>query len=43
MPADILAHPKTDEEILNKIKDFRRIGVNNSAHQYDRMRKGEDF
>lgn len=43
MPADILAHPKTDEEILNKVKDFRRIGIDNSANQFDRMRKGEDF
>ncbi len=43
MPADILAHPVTDEEILNKIKEFRRIGIDHSMNQYDRMRKGEDF
>ena len=43
MPADILAHPKTDTEILNKVKDFRRIGINGSVDQFDRMRKGEDF
>ena len=43
MPADILAHPKTDREILNKINGFRRIGIDNSADQFDRMRKGEDF
>ncbi len=43
MPADILAHPKTDEEILQKVKEFRRIGIHASSNQFDRMRKSEDF
>jgi len=43
MPSDILAHPKTDEEILDKVNEFRRIGSDASFNQYDRMRKSEDF
>lgn len=43
MPADILAHPKTDREILEKVKEFRRIGRHSSSNQFDRMRKSEDF
>ncbi len=43
MATDILAHPKTDEEIIAKVDEFRRIGINGSVNQYDRMRKAEDF
>ena len=43
MPSDILAHPKTDREILEKVKEFRRIGIRGSSNQFDRMRKSEDF
>jgi len=39
----ILAHPKTDDEILNKVNEFRRVGIDGSVNQYDRMRKAEDF
>ncbi|MCK5609123.1 hypothetical protein KAR91_45030 [Candidatus Pacearchaeota archaeon] len=44
MPNDtILAHPKTDEEILNKVNEFRRVGSGGSHDLYDRMRQAEDF
>ena len=43
MPPDILAHPKTDEEILNKVKEFRRVGADASFDQYDRMIEADDF
>lgn len=44
MPDDtILAHPKTDDEKLNKVNEFRRVGIDGSVNLYDRMRKGEDF
>jgi len=43
MPIDILSHPKTDEEILEKVKEFRRVGSDASSNQYDRMRLAEDF
>ena len=32
MPTDTtLAHPKTDEELLNKVNEFRRIGAGASS------------
>lgn len=43
MPTDVLAHPKTDEEILRKVVQMRADGVSGSANFYDRMRKAEDF
>ena len=43
MPIDVLAHPETEEEILEKVKEFRRTGLDDSTEQFDRMRKSEDF
>ncbi|MCH8121163.1 MAG: hypothetical protein IIC00_15755, partial [Planctomycetes bacterium] len=43
MPTDVLAHPKTDDEILRKVVQMRADGVSGSANFYDRMRKAEDF
>ena len=43
MPETILAHPKTDDEILAKVVEFRRDGVSSSYNLYDRLRKAEDF
>ena len=40
---DTVAHPVSDEEILNKVQEYRRRGSNDSCDQYDRMRKSEDF
>lgn len=37
-----LAHPKTDDEILNKVVEFRKT-ASGSFNQYDRMRKAENF
>lgn len=38
-----IAHPVTDEELLQKVNEFRRIGSDASFNQYDRMRKAEEF
>ncbi len=43
MPTDIEAHPKTDDEILAKIKEFRRVGADASFDQYDRMIEADNF
>ena len=40
---DDLTHPKTDDQILRKVIDFRRDGVSGSSNFFDRMRRSEDF
>lgn len=40
---DDLEHPKTDDEILRKVKQMRSDGLSGSANFFDRMRKAEDF
>ena len=42
MPDTTLAHPKTDQEILDKVVEFRKT-ASGSFNQYDRMRKAENF
>ena len=42
MPDNTLAHPKTNEEILDKVVEFRKT-ASGSFNQYDRMRKAENF
>jgi hypothetical protein len=42
MPDETLAHPKTDNEILDKVVEFRKT-ASGSFNQYDRMRKAENF
>ena len=41
--SEIEAHPTLDDDILNKVNEFRRIGVDGSTGLFDRMRKAEDF
>ena len=44
MPNDtILAHPVSEQEILAKIKEFRRVGADASFDQYDRMIEADNF
>lgn len=44
MATDIhIAHPKTDEEILNKVTEFRRVGSDDSFDQHDRMILADNF
>ena len=43
MPTDVLTHPKTDDEILRKVIQFRSDGLDGSANFYDRLAKAEDF
>lgn len=40
---DTIAHPKTDQEILQKVQQMRSDGVSGSANFFDRMRIAEDF
>ena len=43
MPTDDLTHPKSDDEILRKVVQFRSDGITGSANFFDRMAKAEDF
>ncbi len=43
MPEEDLKHPKTDDEILRKVKGFWADGVAGDSEFFDRMRKAEDF
>ena len=40
---DVITHPKSDEEILRKVQQFRSDGISGSANFFDRMRIAEDF
>jgi hypothetical protein len=43
MPTDDLTHPKTDDDILRKVTQFRSDGISGSSNFFDRMAKAEDF
>ncbi len=43
MPENDLEHPKTNDQILRKVKQMRADGISGSANFFDRMRKAEDF
>jgi len=43
MPDDQYKEPLTDEEKLEKVKQYRADGISGSGDQFDRMAKSEDY